>query len=68
MSEVNKIKPISEAVAAVWDGAHVFLSGFTIARNAIAIAHELIRQNKRPDFFSMHWSNGCGSLSRGRSS
>jgi glutaconate CoA-transferase subunit A len=47
MSVVNKITPLSEAVATVWDGAHVFLSGFTIARNAIAVAHELIRQNKK---------------------
>lgn len=47
MPVLNKIKTISEAVAAVPDGAHLTLSGFTIARNAIAAAHELIRQDKK---------------------
>ena len=47
MAESGKIRTIKEAVAEVWDGAHISLSGFTIARNAIATAHELIRQNKK---------------------
>ncbi|MDY6825844.1 MAG: CoA-transferase [Bacillota bacterium] len=47
MTGLNKIKSISEAVAIVPDGAHLALSGFTIARNATAGAHELIRQNKK---------------------
>ncbi len=29
------------------DGAHIALGGFAIARNPIAVVHELIRQNKR---------------------
>lgn len=43
----GKIKPLSEVVASVPDGAHVALGGFAIARNVIAVVHELIRQNKR---------------------
>ena len=34
------------------DGMHVVLSGFTISRNAIAVAHELIRQQKKGLTFS----------------
>ena len=47
MVKLNKIRSLSEAVASVRDGSHLFLSGFAISRNAIAVAHELIRQNKR---------------------
>jgi acyl CoA:acetate/3-ketoacid CoA transferase alpha subunit len=43
----GKIKPLSEVVASVPDGAHIALGGFAIARNVIAVVHELIRQNKR---------------------
>ncbi len=46
MTLLSKIKTMQEVVAAVPDGAHLTLSGFTIARNAIAVAHELIRQKK----------------------
>lgn len=34
-------------MASVPEGAHIALGGFAIARNVIAVAHELIRQNKR---------------------
>jgi acyl CoA:acetate/3-ketoacid CoA transferase alpha subunit len=47
LEEISKIKTMAEVVADVWDGAHLTLSGFTIARNATAVSHELIRQNKR---------------------
>jgi len=47
MGENNKIVTISEAAASIPDGAHIALGGFTIARNPIAMVHELIRQNKR---------------------
>ncbi len=46
MTLSNKIQTMQEVVASVPDGAHLTLSGFTIARNAIAVAHELIRQGK----------------------
>ena len=43
----DKIKSVAEVVGSVPDGAHIALGGFAIARNVIAVAHELIRQNKR---------------------
>ena len=43
----GKIKPVSEIVATIPNGAHIALGGFAIARNVIAIVHELIRQQKR---------------------
>ena len=43
----GKIKTAAEVVGSIPDGAHIALGGFAIARNVIAIAHELIRQNKR---------------------
>src|SRR6185295_15044204 len=43
----GKIRLINEVVASVPDGAHIGLGGFAIARNVIAVVHELIRQNKR---------------------
>ena len=43
----GKIKPVSEVVATVPNGAHIALGGFAIARNVITIVHELIRQQKR---------------------
>jgi len=52
MAELNKIRSLQEAVASVCDGMHVVLSGFTISRNAIAVAHELIRQQKKELTFS----------------
>lgn len=47
MAEISKIRTMEEVVADVWDGAHLTLSGFTISRNATAVSHELIRQNKK---------------------
>ncbi len=47
MTGLNKLISLREAVTAIPDGSHITLSGFTIARNAIAVAHELIRQNKK---------------------
>lgn len=38
---------LSEAVAHIPDGASIGLPGFSIARNAIAFAHEVIRQGKK---------------------
>src|SRR5437868_14070585 len=38
---------VAEVVGTVPDGAHVALGGFAIARNPIAVVHELIRQQKR---------------------
>jgi glutaconate CoA-transferase subunit A len=43
----GKIKTAAEVVGSIPDGAHIALGGFAIARNVIAIAHELIRQNRR---------------------
>ena len=42
----GKIKTASEVVASVPNGAHIALGGFAIARNAIVLVHELIRQNR----------------------
>lgn len=38
---------LAEAAALVQDGDHLALSGFSIARNAVAFSRELIRQGKR---------------------
>lgn len=43
----NKIKSVSEVVQTIPSGSHIALGGFAIARNAIAVVHELIRQQKR---------------------
>ena len=43
----GKLKTAAEVVGSVPDGSHIALGGFAIARNVIAIAHELIRQNRR---------------------
>ncbi len=43
----GKIKTVAEVVRTVPDGAHVALGGFAIARNPVAVVHELIRQGKR---------------------
>jgi len=43
----GKIKTLAEVVKTVPDGTHVALGGFAIARNPVAVVHELIRQNKR---------------------
>lgn len=43
----DKVVSLGEAAALVRDGDHVALSGFAIARNATAFAHELIRTRVR---------------------
>lgn len=43
----SKIKTAAEVVGTIPDGAHIALGGFAIARNVIAVVHELIRQGKR---------------------
>jgi len=44
---LSKVKTLAEAAALVKDGDHLGLSGFAIARNAVAFSHELIRQGRR---------------------
>lgn len=44
---MNKVAPLAEALGLVRDGAHVALTGFSISRNAIAAASELIRAGRR---------------------
>ena len=41
---MSKLSTLADAVASIPDGAHVSLSGFAIARSAMAFAHEVIRQ------------------------
>jgi glutaconate CoA-transferase subunit A len=41
---MTKLSTLAEAVASIPGGAHVALSGFAIARCAMAFAHEVIRQ------------------------
>lgn len=43
----DKQKSIAEVVGSIPDGAHIALGGFAIARNVMAFAHELIRQQKK---------------------
>jgi glutaconate CoA-transferase subunit A len=43
----DKLKSVAEVVQSVSDGAHIALGGFAIARNVIAVAHELIRQGRK---------------------
>lgn len=42
----DKVKSVAEVVRSIPDGSSVALGGFAIARNAIAVVHELIRQQK----------------------
>ena len=44
---VDKVKSVSEVVRSIPSGSHLALGGFAIARNLIAVVHELIRQQKR---------------------
>lgn len=44
---VDKVKSVADAVQTIPSGSHIALGGFAIARNAIAVVHELIRQEKR---------------------
>lgn len=41
---MSKLSTLAEAVSSIPDGVHVALSGFAIARCAMAFAHEVIRQ------------------------
>src|SRR5207248_10289231 len=43
----SKVKTVAEIVQTVPDGSHIALGGFTITRGCIAVAHELIRQQKK---------------------
>lgn len=43
----DKVKSVAEVVQSIPSGAYIALGGFAIARNAIAVVHELIRQEKR---------------------
>lgn len=47
MTGKTRVLSLSEAAALVPDGAHLGLGGFSIARNATAFAHELIRLGRR---------------------
>ncbi|MEM3848298.1 MAG: CoA-transferase, partial [Zestosphaera sp.] len=49
MGEVeSKLMEASEAVRRfISDGSHIAMAGFAITRNAMALAHEIIRQGKR---------------------
>jgi glutaconate CoA-transferase, subunit A len=44
---VDKVKSVSDVVRTIPSGSHIALGGFAIARNLIAVVHELIRQQKR---------------------
>ncbi len=43
----DKVKSVREVVRSIPDGAHIALGGFAIARNVMAFAHELVRQQKK---------------------
>ncbi len=44
---MTMVVPLREAAATIHDGDHVALGGFSITRNATALAHELIRREVR---------------------
>jgi len=44
---IDKVKSAAEVVATIPDGSHIALGGFAVARNVIAVSHELIRQRKK---------------------
>jgi glutaconate CoA-transferase subunit A len=44
---VDKVRSTAEVIQTIPSGAHIALGGFAIARNVIAVVHELIRQQKR---------------------
>ncbi len=54
----QKITSATDIVRTIPDGSHIALGGFAIARNVIAIVHELIRQKKR----SLTVSQGVAGL------
>ena len=43
----SKLKSAAEVVRTIPDGSEIALGGFAIARNVIAVVHELIRQHKQ---------------------
>src|SRR6266478_8077832 len=43
----DKVKTVAEVVRTIPDGSHIALGGFAINRGCIAVAHELIRQQKK---------------------
>lgn len=43
---IGKIRPLAEVIRTIPPGSHLALGGFSIARNPIAVVHELIRQHK----------------------
>jgi glutaconate CoA-transferase subunit A len=47
LNMVDKVKSVSEVVSTIPSGSHIALGGFAIARNLIAVVHEMIRQQKR---------------------
>ncbi|HVR88473.1 MAG TPA: CoA-transferase [Candidatus Limnocylindria bacterium] len=44
---MSRLTSLSDAARLINDGDHVALSGFSIARNAMALAHELVRRDVR---------------------
>ena len=44
---IDKVKSVADVVRTIPDGSHIALGGFAVARNVIAVAHELIRQRKK---------------------
>ena len=42
----DKLKSVADVVRTIPSGSHIALGGFAIARNAVAVVHELIRQQK----------------------
>jgi acyl CoA:acetate/3-ketoacid CoA transferase alpha subunit len=43
----HKVKTAAEVVSTIPDGASIALGGFAVARNPLAVVHELIRQGKK---------------------
>src|SRR5690349_3429466 len=54
----TEVVSLEEAVAVVHDGSHVALTGFAITRNAIAVAHALIRAGRS----QLHLSQVIGGM------
>lgn len=47
MNMVSKIRTIQEAVKLIKDGDQILTGGWTVIRRPMALAHEIIRQNKK---------------------
>jgi acyl CoA:acetate/3-ketoacid CoA transferase alpha subunit len=43
----DRVRSVAEVVRSIPDGSSIALGGFAIARNPVAVVHELIRQGKR---------------------